>query len=146
MNELILLHGVNVMPAIAFKVITALCAAFLGITFCQSGFDKMFNYRSNLEYFKTQFSKTVLLRSVGLLLPVLTLLEVVSGLLCLSGIILRMLHISKSTVGFGLLVAAITLLCLLAGQRIAKDYAGAASLPGYFIVAVFGLMAFGLSI
>jgi hypothetical protein len=143
MNEFLLLHGVNTMPAICFKIITGLCAAFMGIVFCQSAFDKIANYKSNLEYFSSQFAKTSLVKSVGLLLPLITLMETASGLLCLGGIVLRIFHISTSTVGFGLLLSGMTLLCLLFGQRIARDYAGAASLTGYFIVTIFGLMAFG---
>lgn len=147
MEELILLHlgGVNTMPMIVWKIITGLCAAFMGIVFCQSAFDKITDYKGNREYFKSQFSKSVLAGSVGMLLPILTLLEIGSGLLCLGGIFLRMSKISTEAIGFGLLLSACTLLCLLFGQRIAKDYAGAASLTGYFLVSIFGLMAFGLS-
>ena len=36
-------------------------------------------------------------------------------------------------------LSAITLIFLLIGQRLAKDYAGAMTLAVYFIIAVFGV-------
>jgi hypothetical protein len=45
----------------------------------------------------------------------------------------------------GLLLVVISLLCLLLGQRLAKDYAGAASLTGYFLVAMLGIVGAALS-
>jgi hypothetical protein len=36
-------------------------------------------------------------------------------------------------------IVCLNLVLLFAGQRIAKDYPGAATLAAYFIVAVFGL-------
>lgn len=143
-HQVILLDGNYNFTILVWKIIMALCAAFIGIVFCQSAFDKISDYKGNRSYLETQFSKTVLRNSVGMLLPLLTLMELASGLLCLSGLVLRFWHISTDIIGFGLLISGITLLCLLFGQRIAKDYAGAASLTGYFLVTVFGLMAFGL--
>jgi hypothetical protein len=40
----------------------------------------------------------------------------------------------------GFLVAGATLLMLLFGQRVSKQYPGAASLTGYFIIVLFGLL------
>lgn len=134
------------MPALVFKVITGLCAAFLGITFFQSAYDKIRNYSASKAYFSEQFAKSPLKNSVNLLLPAVTVLELLSALCCFGGIILRILHINRTLIGHGLLLSSITLLCLLFGQRVAKDYAGAASITGYFLIAILGLMMFGLSI
>ena len=41
----------------------------------------------------------------------------------------------------GLLVAALNFLALFFGQRIAKDYEGAAVLVNYFILNVLGLLS-----
>jgi hypothetical protein len=39
----------------------------------------------------------------------------------------------------GVSLAGVALLCLLVGQRLAKDYAGAAVIAAYFVVALIGL-------
>jgi diacylglycerol kinase len=39
-------------------------------------------------------------------------------------------------------MSGFALLCLLAGQRLAKDYAGAAVVAAYFAVAVIGVALF----
>lgn len=123
-----------------------LCAGFMGITFTQSGFDKLINYKGNRDYFQSQFSKSPLAKFTGALLPVIMLLEIASGLLCLSGIVFYFLNVFVFTIEAGLCLSALTLLFLLFGQRMAKDYAGAASIPGYFLVAIAGLVACGFVI
>lgn len=126
--------------------VAILCALFLGITFAQSAFDKLTDYKGNREYFNAQFGKSPLRKMVGMLLPVITILETVSGILCLSSIIFICISFNLLPLVLGLMLAAFTLLCLLFGQRLAKDYAGSAALTGYFIVAVLGLIAFAFAI
>jgi hypothetical protein len=76
-----------------------------------------------------------------MLLLLLTLLESSAGLLCLIGI-----FYSKSIGNpfglYGLFLCSISFLSLFLGQRIAKDYAGAANIPGYFVVCLIGLMSY----
>ena len=126
--------------------IVILCAAFMGVTFTQSGIDKLINYKGNRDYFQSQFSKSPLANLSGILLPAILLFEIISGLLCLAGIVCLLLDVYTAVVGFGLFMSALTLVFLLFGQRMAKDYAGAASIPGYFLVAVAGLVASGFVI
>lgn len=134
------------MPLLVFKIITGLCALFLGITFAQSAFVKVKDYAGNKSYFQSQFEKSPLRRFVQLLFPVITIMEGASALFCIGGIIVRVAGYYPEAIGIGLLLSALTLLGLLFGQRLANDYAGAASIAGYFIIAVFGLFAFALSI
>lgn len=146
-NEFLLLDLQKAIVALwVFKIISLLCAAFMAITFCQSAWDKITDYAGNKSYFQSQFSKSILHNLSGLLLAVLTLLELASGLLCAFGILWIVFAKDPLFLGAGLILSACTLLCLLLGQRIAKDYAGAASIPGYFIVAVLGLIALTASI
>ena len=42
---------------------------------------------------------------------------------------------------YGLVYLAITMIFLLLGQRIAKDYVGAADLVPYFILIILGIMS-----
>ncbi|MCC7465624.1 MAG: DoxX family membrane protein [Saprospiraceae bacterium] len=116
--------------------------AFFAILFLQSGLDKLFHYQDNLTYFKDHFRQSPLRSVTGLLMPVITVLELLAGLVS-AAVFLYILFLGSCT--FGLLSPAISGLALLAlffGQRLAKDYGGAASLVPYFLVAVFGLWLF----
>ncbi|MDQ3108312.1 MAG: DoxX family protein [Bacteroidota bacterium] len=119
--------------------ILILAAAFLSITFLQSGLDKVFDYKSNLSFMKEQFSKTFLKSMIGILLPVILLCELITGFFCVFGAILLYIGDGIYFIAAGFLFAGITLLMLLFGQRVSKQYAGAVSLTGYFIIALIGL-------
>lgn len=130
-----LLRTFLVMAVIAF-----LCCGFLAVTFLQSAINKIVDYKGNREYFKAQFSQSPLRHLSGFLLPIITLLELLSGIFCLTGMIMVLINGETSWMILGCATAAFTIICLLFGQRVAKDYAGAASLTGYFIVAILGLV------
>ncbi len=130
-----LLRTFLVMAVIAF-----LCCGFLAVTFLQSAINKIADYNGNREYFKAQFSQSPLRHLSGFLLPIITLLELLSGIFCLTGMIMVLINGETSWMILGCATAAFTIICLLFGQRVAKDYAGAASLTGYFIVAILGLV------
>jgi uncharacterized membrane protein YphA (DoxX/SURF4 family) len=112
---------------------------FLAITFLQSGYDKFVHYKDNLSWLKEHFAGTFFDGKVDFSLKVLLLLEVIAGILCIVGVI--ELSVSGGTTfgKYGALMSCITLLLLLFGQRVAKDYDGARTIAIYFITAVFGL-------
>src|SRR6266550_613471 len=111
-------------------------SAFLAILFLQSGIDKVIAYRSNLEWLKGHFAKSPLGGVVPILLAAITLLEVTAG--ALSAIGCLMLIVSReTTIGFyGAVSSAVVLIALFFGQRMAKDYAGAAVLVPYFLLTL----------
>jgi hypothetical protein len=111
-------------------------SAFLSILFLQSGIDKIIDYRSNLEWLKGHFAKSPLAGVVPILLAAITLLEVAAG--ALSAIGCLMLIVSReTTIGFyGAVSSAVVLIALFFGQRMAKDYAGAAVLVPYFLLTL----------
>lgn len=119
-------------------VLKILVAAFTGVLFTQSGLDKLFDYSGNLQYLRDYFRQSILAGTADLLLPTITLLEVASGLVSLLGVVM-LLFGNELPAFYGLLLSAISLLSLFAGQRLAKDYAGAASLVPYFLLIVFGI-------
>lgn len=127
-------HGILVL-------VQLLAAAYLSITFIQSSLDKIFNYKSNLDWLKGQFSKTFLAGTVSLLLPLLTLTELAAGLLTALGGIFVLCGWKSELLAGGFVVAGIAMLMLLFGQRVSKEYAGAASLTGYFLIMLVGLLA-----
>jgi len=110
---------------------------FLVITFLQSGFDKTMDWKGNLSWLKGHFSATPFKNIVPVLLSIILLIEVVAGVLCGIGIVQFILD-GRSTMAFyGAILSCITLLFLLFGQRIAKDYEGAKTIVIYFIPALF---------
>ena len=116
-----------------------LVSAFLAILFLQSGIDKIVDRQGNVQWLVGHFAKSPLAKMVPLLFFVLTLFELSAGLL--SGVgFLALLFMHNSVIAFyGALVSAIALLCLFFGQRMAKEYAGAAVLVPYFLLALFAI-------
>ena len=132
-------------PTGALYVMQALAAAFLAIVFLQSGVDKVVDRRGNLEWLTGHFSKSLLAGMVPLMLLVITILELAAGALSGIGAVL-VLATRDSTVGFyGAVLAAIAILALFFGQRMAKDYPGAASLVPYFLLTLAAIYLLGQS-
>lgn len=113
-----------------------LVSAFLAILFLQSGIDKIVDRQGNLSWLSGHFSKSPLARMVPLLFTVLTIIEVAAG--ALSGIgFLALLFAHNPVIAFyGAIISAIAILCLFFGQRMAKEYAGAAILVPYFLLTL----------
>ena len=110
---------------------------FLLISFLQSGIDKIIDWKGNLSWLQGHFKDTPLKDLVAILLATILLSEVLSGVLCAIGFY-QLIFIGESTIAFyGATLSCITLLMLLFGQRVAKDYDGARTIAIYFIPAVF---------
>jgi hypothetical protein len=116
-------------------------AVFFGILFLQSGLDKASDWKGNLEWLKGHFSKTLFHKQVPVLLATITLIEILAGVLSTAGAIVMLVNGRGSIAVIGITLSAIALLMLFLGQRLAKDYAGAASLAIYFGVALLSLLA-----
>ena len=74
---------------------------------------------------------------------ILTIIELAAGLL--SGVgFLALLIVRNSTIAFyGGIVSAIAIVCLFFGQRVAKEYAGAAVLVPYFLLSLVAIYLLG---
>jgi uncharacterized membrane protein YphA (DoxX/SURF4 family) len=120
-----------------------LVSAFLAILFLQSGIDKIVDRQGNLSWLSGHFAKSPLASTVPLLFTVLTIIEVAAG--ALSGIgFLALLVAHNSTIAFyGAIVSAVGILCLFFGQRMAKEYAGAAVLVPYFLLTLVAIYLLG---
>lgn len=112
---------------------------FLVITFLQSGIDKITDWKGNVSFIKEHFKNSPLKNNVPFLLGIILFLEIVASLFMLFGIYEIITSGQKEMALIGVEICAITLLFLLIGQRLAKDYAGAISLTVYFILTVFGV-------
>ena len=113
-----------------------LLLAFLAITFIQSGYDKLFYWKDNLDWLKEHFAKTQLKNLVRLALLNILILELISGILCVVGGIELFVSNGRTFGLNGAIFSCITLLMMLFGQRLAKDYDGARTIVIYFIPAV----------
>ena len=118
------------------NVASILILIFLAITFIQSGYDKLFYWKDNVTWLKEHFAKTQLKNLVPLALLHVLILELISSILCVVGIIQLLLNDGRYYGFYGAIFSCITLLMLLFGQRLAKDYDGARTIAIYFIPAV----------
>jgi uncharacterized membrane protein YphA (DoxX/SURF4 family) len=113
-----------------------LILVFLAITFIQSGYDKLFHWKENLDFMKAHFAETRLKNLVRLALMHLLVLELISGVLCVVGAIELFVSNGRTFGLYGAVFSCISLLMMLFGQRMAKDYDGARTIVIYFIPAV----------
>jgi hypothetical protein len=118
------------------NVASILILVFLTITFLQSGYDKIFYWKDNVEWLKGHFAKTQLKNHVPLALLHVLVLELLSTVLCAVGTIELLLNSGRTFGYYGAVFSCVTLLMLLVGQRLAKDYDGARTIVIYFIPAV----------
>jgi len=118
------------------NVASILILVFLAITFLQSGYDKLFYWKDNVDWLKGHFAKTQLKNHVPLALLHVLILELISAILCIVGAIELLLNSGRTFGYYGAVFSCITLLMLLVGQRLAKDYDGARTIVIYFIPAV----------
>lgn len=117
---------------------------FLAVTFIQSAYDKVFGWKGNVEWLKSHFANTSLLKNnVPLALGIILLLELITGVLTLVGCVQLYMNGERTFGLYGAIFSCITLIMLLLGQRLAKDYDGARTIAIYFVPAV--LAVFWLS-
>ena len=112
---------------------------FLIITFLQSGIDKITDWKGNVGFITSHFKNSPLQKMVPLLLLTVLIFEIAASILMLIGCYYIFAEGDGTVAKVGLEFSAITLIMLLIGQRLAKDYAGAMSLAVYFILTIFGL-------
>jgi uncharacterized membrane protein YfcA len=119
------------------KNLPALFSALLvGILFIQSGLDKVFDWRGNLEWLTGHFSKTFLSGMVPMMLAAITVMELAAGFLSAAGIVYFLATGSTVLIFYAAVLAAASIAALFFGQRVAKDYPGAAVLIPYFILLI----------
>ena len=116
-------------------------AIFLSVAFLQSGLDKIIDRKGNLEFLNIHFGDSLLLKTIPFMLFILTFLELMGGLMLGYGVYHAFTSRSTLWIFYGFVVLAITIIILFAGQRIAKDYLGAADLVPYFILIMLGIMS-----
>tara|TARA_B100001250_G_scaffold240116_1_gene206374 strand:- start:726 stop:1127 length:402 start_codon:yes stop_codon:yes gene_type:complete len=126
----------------AIEIFQILSSIFFVIVFFQSGIDKFIDRKGNINFFENHFKNTLFHKIHSHALIVLMLLELIAASLCAYGCIYSIVYKNTGFIFYGLLVTSFVLLSLLLGQRIAKDYAGAADITIYFILCVITIMSF----
>ncbi|HZF74154.1 MAG TPA: hypothetical protein VEZ51_12030 [Gemmatimonadaceae bacterium] len=123
-------------PEWASYILQILVSAILAVLFLQSGLDKVIDRKGNRAYLDEHFANSPLAGTVGPMFFVITILEVTAGALSGLGCLLLLVTRNATVAFLGAVVAAVNLIALFFGQRVSKDYAGAAALVPYFLLAV----------
>jgi hypothetical protein len=112
------------------------CALLVSILFVQSGLDKVFDWKGNLGWLTGHFSKTLIAGMVPVMLATITVMELAAGFLSAAGVVYWFVAGSTSVMFWAGAVGAASISALFFGQRLAKDYPGAAVLVPYFILMI----------
>ena len=123
-------------PDSAISILQVFISAFLAILFLQSGIDKVVDRRGNLEWLQGHFAKSPLAGIVPAMVTIITIIEVAAGALSAIGCVVIIFARDSTIAFYGAVMSAIAIVALLFGQRMAKDYAGAAVLVPYFLLAL----------
>ena len=127
-------------------LISSLIGIFISIALLQSGIDKVLDRKGNLSWLSDHFSDSILNKNVPLLLLIVTIIELLSGFLLLLGGLYNIIISNSDLLILGFLTSSINFIFLFFGQRVAKDYDGAAVIVNYFILNMIGLLSISLSI
>lgn len=117
--------------------------AFLAVLFLQSGLDKVLDWKGNKAYVTGYLDKTPLRRLGGFLFFIITVLEVLAGVVSAAGVLATVLLRQPALGLLGAFLAAASVVSLFLGQRLAKDYASAAGMVPYFLTTVVALVVLG---
>jgi hypothetical protein len=126
------------------SLLQILSSAFLAILFLQSGIDKVADRRGNLEWLQGHFAKSPLAGIVPAMVTAITILEIAAGVLSAIGCVVMIFARDSIVAFYGAVISAIAILALFFGQRMAKDYAGAAVLVPYFLLALAAIYVLAL--
>ena len=130
-------------PAETKLFLQVICSLFLAILFVQSGFNKIFRWDENWAWLIEYFKGTYLEKPTTPLLVVITVFEVAAGVFSAIGVITLLVTADVKFAYIGSVLATINITMLFFGQRVVKDYVGAANLVAYFILCVIATYILG---
>lgn len=122
---------------------SALILLFLAVTFITSAHDKVFHWNDNVSWLKEHFSKSILKNVVPMSLGIILFLELIAGILSIVGIFELYMTGGRIFGFYAAVFSCITLIFLILGQRLAKDYDGARTIAIYFVPAVLAVYWLG---
>lgn len=112
------------------------CAVLVAILFIQSGLDKVFDWKGNIEWLTGHFKETFLSGMVPLMVAQITVMELLTGVLSAVAIVYFLVTGSVVLIFWTAVLGTASIVALFFGQRVAKDYEGAAVLVPYFILLI----------
>ena len=129
--------------SVPLRIAQLFTCVFLAILFLQSGIDKVVDRSGNLEWLSGHFASSPLAGIVPLMVTTVTVAELLAGAICMLAVPAMLLGQTGDALAVaGISLSALSLTMLFFGQRLAKDYAGAAVLVPYFVLTLFGLWLF----
>ena len=131
------------MSGMSSFLLQLLVSAFLAILFLQSGIDKIVDRQGNLQWLSGHFAKSPLAGMVPLMFGLLTTIELAAGVLNGIGFLALLFTHNPAVAFYGAIVSAVAVLCLFFGQRMAKEYPGAAVLVPYFLLTLVAIYLLG---
>ncbi|WP_158839723.1 DoxX family protein [Polaribacter sp. L3A8] len=111
---------------------------FLIITYLISAIEKIVDWKGSVLYIKDHFKNSPLKNGVPFLLAILLVVEIIAVVLMIIGVYQIYTLEIKEIALLGIELSAISIIFMLIGQRLAKDYPGAMSLGVYFIITLCG--------
>ena len=140
------MYNIFTYELLLLDLISSLIGIFISIALLQSGIDKVLDRKGNLSWLSDHFSDSILNKNVPLLLLIVTIIELLSGFLLFLGALYNIIFSNSDLLILGFLTSSINFIFLFFGQRVAKDYDGAAVIVNYFILNMIGLLSISLSI
>jgi hypothetical protein len=120
-------------------VVKLLISAYISILFLQSSLDKISDWKGNLDWLTGYFAKTFLKGQVPMLLVTVTIIEFAAGACSFLGFWEILISRTANLCLLGAELAAMNMVMLFFGQRIAKDYNSAAAITPYFILLILAI-------
>ena len=112
---------------------------FLIITYAISGYEKISDWKGNVNFIKNHFQNSPFKNKVPFLLAILLIVEIIASILMIIGVYQLYTSETKEIALLGIELSAVSIIFMLIGQRLAKDYPGAMSLGVYFIITISGV-------
>ena len=119
-----------------------LLLVFVFITFFQSAMDKITDWKGNVAWLKEHFNQSIIGSMIPFALSMILILELITAIMVVPAGYLLMKGEGNTWAMYCMLLSAVTLLLLLLGQRLAKDYDGARTIVIYLVPVLFGLWLF----
>ncbi len=116
-----------------------LILTFLIITYGISLIEKFADWKGTVAYIRETFENTFVSSFIKPLLAILVFLETITLFFLTVGLFQLFRGNENENALIGCTYSCYTILYMLIGQRVAKDYQGATSLAVYFLISVFGV-------
>ena len=116
-----------------------LILTFLVITYGISLIEKFADWKGTVAYIRATFENTFVSSFIKPLLAILVFLETITLFFLTVGLFQLFRGNENENALIGCTYSCYTILYMLIGQRVAKDYQGATSLAVYFLISVFGV-------